>query len=69
MDTVIDETLAVDARPTGFLLAGATPAALIEAASRAVAAYKDPKRWRTLQLNGMARDFGWGRSARESWGC
>jgi starch synthase len=65
VDTVIDETRAVDARPTGFLMSDATPEALLEAVDRAVTAYRDPKRWRTLQLNGMSRDFGWDRSARE----
>ena len=65
VDTVIDQTRTVNARPTGFLMQEATPEALIEAASRAVTAFRDPKRWRTLQLNGMARDFGWSSAARE----
>jgi starch synthase len=68
VDTIIDETRAVDARPTGFLMSDATPDALIEAASRAVTAFRDAKRWRALQLNGMARDFGWGAAAKEYLG-
>jgi starch synthase len=63
VDTVFDEFRAVDVAPTGFLMAEATPDALVEACSRAVAAFRDPTKWRALQLNGMARDFGWGAAA------
>ena len=65
VDTVIDETRAPGERPTGFLMPEATPQALLEAAQRAVAAYRDPRRWRALQLNGMARDFGWAPAAKQ----
>ena len=50
---------------TGFLMTEATPAALLEAASRAVAAWRDPARWRRLQLAGMSREFGWAKAASE----
>ena len=67
VDTVVDDDpLAVgDARATGFLMRSASADALVDAVSRCVAAYREPRQWRTLQLNGMARDFGWHASARQ----
>ena len=55
-----------DADPggNGFTFGPYHPAALLEAASRAVVAYADPARWRTLALRGMAEDFSWERPAR-----
>jgi starch synthase len=49
---------------TGFLFAPPQAAALAGAARRAHAAYLAPERWHALQRNGMAKDFGWDRSAR-----
>ena len=63
VDTVFDEYRAVDVAPTGFLMSEATPEALMEACGRAVSAFRDPAKWRALQLNGMSRDFGWGAAA------
>ena len=63
VDTVFDEFRAVDVAPTGFLMSEATPDALVEACTRAIAAYRDSARWRALQVNGMSRDFGWGAAA------
>jgi starch synthase len=63
VDTVFDEHRAVDVAPTGFLMKEATPDALLEACSRAVTTFRDPAKWRQLQLNGMSRDFGWGTAA------
>ena len=42
-----------------------TSGALELAAQRAISAWKDPRRWRAIQLNGMAKDFGWEESARK----
>ncbi len=64
-DTVVDcaeETLA-RGDASGFMFHGANVASLWDAVQRAVAAYHDKNTWRTLQQNGMARDFGWGKSA------
>jgi len=61
-DTIIDD--GEDSRQTGFLMREATPEALVAAVARAVTAMKDPRRWRTIQLHGMARDFGWDAAAR-----
>ncbi len=59
VDTITD----ADPKPTGFLMPEATAPALLDATQRALAAWGDPKRWRTLQLNGMAQDFGWTQAA------
>ena len=61
-DTVIDDA---DARNgNGFVFGPATSAALLEAVERAITAWRDPDRWRSLQERGMARDSGWQDSAR-----
>jgi starch synthase len=63
-----DSVTDCDAAPgtgTGFLFGDATAANLMEAIRRAVGVFADRKRWRTLQLAGMARDFSWDRSARQ----
>jgi starch synthase len=63
-DTVVD----VDADPrggTGFKFTGYTPEALVAAVERALALFKDARRWRTIQRNGMKQDFSWDVSARE----
>jgi starch synthase len=57
VDTIADNS-------TGFLMKAATPAALLEAAGRALATYRDPARWLAMQRAGMARDFGWASAAR-----
>lgn len=64
-DTVIDcseEALARD-EASGFMFHGANAASLMGAVQRAVTAYRNKKTWRALQLNGMAKDFSWGKSA------
>ena len=60
----------VEARParrtgTGFGFAEPTARALLEAATRALAAFREPALWRQLQRNAMAQDFSWPASARE----
>ena len=50
---------------TGFMMQEATLEELIAACRRAVACWKDRKRWHAMQAAGMARDFGWGPAARE----
>jgi starch synthase len=75
MDTVTDDTWAppsaaastasMAAKAAGFLMREATSDALVETVGRAMAAWRMPKRWRTLQLNGMAKDFGWTAAAKQ----
>lgn len=64
-DTVVDCTPATLAAgtATGFLFADATAEALVEALTRAAAAFASRRTWRALQRNGMARDFSWDASA------
>jgi starch synthase len=56
MDTIVDGT-------TGFLMRSLDARALVDAARRAVSAYRDAKAWTAMQRNAMARDFGWGPAA------
>ncbi|MBI3376425.1 MAG: glycogen synthase GlgA [Betaproteobacteria bacterium] len=50
---------------TGFVFGEASGEALLEAVARATRSFRDAKLWRTLQRNGMARDFSWDSGARE----
>ena len=50
---------------TGFLIHNHEVDDMLAALKRAMAIQRQPELWRTLQRNGMSRDFSWGRSARE----
>ena len=50
---------------TGFIFDDFSVEALREAVGRAVAAFREPRRWETLVHNAMAQDFSWDASARE----
>jgi starch synthase len=50
---------------TGFAFAPASSAALLDCVRQAAALWRDRAAWRTVQRNGMARDFGWRASARQ----
>jgi starch synthase len=65
-DTVrdADEARGEGAQGNGFVFDAAEPAALEAALARAFAAMRDARRWRAIQLAGMAGDFGWGPAAR-----
>jgi len=56
-DTVIDGE-------TGFLFERAEASALVAAVRRALAAWREPARWREIQRAGMRRDFSWAAAAR-----
>jgi starch synthase len=63
-DTVVD----ADAEPTlgtGFKFRQYTAEALVDALERALAAYKNTRRWKTIQRRAMAEDHSWDVSARE----
>ena len=64
-DTIVDERSGDASSATGFLMDELSAAGLVASVKRAVAAFNDPPRWRRLQANGMARDFGWANAARE----
>jgi starch synthase len=46
-------------RGTGFVFDKDTPGALLAAIDRALAVYRRPREWRTLQRRGMANPTGW----------
>jgi starch synthase len=50
---------------TGFSFRDYRPDALLEALTRALTAYADRRKWKSLQLAGMQQDFSWDRSAGE----
>jgi starch synthase len=64
-DTVTDcsERTLADGTATGFVFHEPTGAALLAAIERALAVRRDTPTWRTLQANGMRRDFSWRASA------
>lgn len=61
-DTVVD--VADQKGSTGFVFEKATAAQLVGAVTRAVALYRQPKKWRIVQRRAMKRDFSWQLSAR-----
>jgi starch synthase len=63
VDTIVDDD-GVVANATGFLIPDATEDALLAGVARALAAYREPQRWKKLQVRGMTRDFGWEPAAR-----
>jgi starch synthase len=63
-DTVIDPG-AVRGTPTGIRFEAGTPAALHAALARAVAMYRDPVTFASLQRSAMARDSSWTAPAHE----
>jgi starch synthase len=65
VDTVIDcndESFA-NGSASGFVFSKMTEASFLMTISRAVNVYKEPKRWKALQLNCMRKDFSWRVSA------
>ena len=50
---------------TGFKFEAYDGQALLACIRRALATYRDPKAWKKLQTNGMAKDFSWKASAAE----
>jgi starch synthase len=48
---------------TGFVMTGCDAEGLEDALARALRLWREPKNWRRLQANGMARHFGWEDSA------
>ena len=66
-DTITDasEAALADGSASGFLFAEPAADALWQAIGKALAAWRAPAQWQALQRAGMAKDFGWGASARE----
>ncbi|HLN12366.1 MAG TPA: glycogen synthase GlgA [bacterium] len=64
-DTIVDATPDAVARDAanGFVFDAYTPDAFLDAAKRAIFAWREPPLWRRLQSVGMGQDFSWGRAA------
>ena len=64
-DTIEDATPDALTRgvANGFVFETYAPAALLDAITRALAAFRTPEVWRRIQNTGMRQDFSWGRSA------
>jgi starch synthase len=61
-DSVLDAT-ADAVNGSGFVMKTSDAAGFAEALKRAQQAFRKPAEWRRIQLNGMARSFGWEASA------
>ena len=64
LDSVTDAS-ADPARGTGFVMTGVDAEGLEDAIGRAMRLWREPQRWRRVQANGMARQFGWEDSAKQ----
>jgi len=63
-DTVVDYHPRTG-KGTGFLFDEYTPGALVACIKRALAVYRDPRRWKSIMQAGMKVDFSWKSSAKE----
>lgn len=66
-DTVVDTTPAnVDANlATGFTFEREDSQEVLRCVQRALLSFRDKTTWKTLQVNGMVKDFSWDKSAQE----
>ncbi len=64
-DTVVNYAPGTRRRANGFVFDAATPEALLDALTRALAVFGQPRVWQRLQGVGMRQDHSWHRSARE----
>jgi starch synthase len=65
---LLDSVTDVGADPkhgTGFVMTACDPAGLEDAIRRASRLWRDPKQWKRVQANDMARHFGWEDSAQQ----
>ncbi len=65
LDDTIEEWDAEQGTGTGFKFGRYDSGDLLAAIDRALAVFQDRETWQRLMRNGMARDFGWERPARE----
>jgi starch synthase len=65
LDDTIQEWDASTNIGTGFKFHGLKSLAFLDAIDRALAAFKNKPQWQRLMQNGMAKDFGWEKPARE----
>lgn len=65
LDDTVDEWNPELRTGTGFKFAELNAEALLGAIDRALTAFEDKQGWQQLMRNGMARDYGWDRPAKE----
>jgi starch synthase len=65
LDDTVENYSTRTGRGTGFKFKGYTGGVLLRAVRSALQLYGDRKRWRGVQLAGMAQDHSWGGSARK----
>ena len=65
LDDTVQDADEEPRRGTGFKFTEYSPAALATALGRALDAYRNPKRWKTLQQRALRQDHSWDVSARE----
>jgi starch synthase len=65
LDDTVEAFDAKTGKGTGFKFEAYEGAALVKCIREALAAYSDLRQWRSLQANGMAKDFSWKASAAE----
>jgi starch synthase len=65
LDDTIEEWNPEQGTGTGFKFEGLIAQGLLEAIDRALAAFENKAGWTKLMRNGMARDYGWEKPARE----
>jgi starch synthase len=63
LDDTVEAFDAKTGKGTGFKFEAYEGAALVKCVREALAAYADLRQWRSLQMNGMAKDFSWKASA------
>jgi starch synthase len=63
LDDSVQNFDAATRQGTGFKFEEYNGPALLECVRTALRTFRDPEAWRTLQLNGMAKDFSWRASA------
>lgn len=63
LDDTVEEFDTRTGKGTGFKFKAYDGKALTECLQEAIAAFRDPKQWRKIQANGMAKDFSWKPSA------
>ena len=66
-DTVTDadEAALAQGRATGFAFDAASPRALLQAAARALALWRDPPTWQAMMRRGMGRPLSWRQPAQQ----
>ena len=63
LDDTVEAFDAKTGKGTGFKFEAYNGKALVKCVREALAAYADLRQWRSLQMNGMAKDFSWKASA------